>query len=276
MPGFMGHDLENVNRWRGAVGLAPVTEAELSKLAQAVQIGGEEGQLYDQAGENPGSGEKTRMLVAIARHQGIAWFFKLNGDDELVAQQKPAFVDFLKTVSFESAPGQTDLPPSHPPIGGSDALPSQPMLSQASDQTKPNWQVPTGWKELPGGPFLVSKFSIGAEDTPPTTVNVSMSQGEGGGLVMNVNRWRGQIGLSPLPEAEISKALTSLDTAGGKAMFIDLAGTDPKSGQKARIVGAIVSQPNRTWFYKLMGGDATVTKEKDTFAKFVEGVKYQP
>ena len=56
LPGLMGGDLENVNRWRSTVGLPPVKEEELSKLAQPVEVGGETGQLYEQAGENPGSG----------------------------------------------------------------------------------------------------------------------------------------------------------------------------------------------------------------------------
>jgi len=96
----MGRDLDNVNRWRTDVGLGAVREEELSKLAQPVEVAGQPGQIYEQAGENPGSGEKTRILAAVSRQNGVAWFFKMNGDDELVAQQKPAFIEFLKSVSF--------------------------------------------------------------------------------------------------------------------------------------------------------------------------------
>ena len=41
LPGLAGGDLENVNRWRGQVGQAPVGEAELAKLQQPVRIAGE-------------------------------------------------------------------------------------------------------------------------------------------------------------------------------------------------------------------------------------------
>lgn len=121
LPGLAGSDLDNVNRWRGQVGMPSVPEQELAKLAQAVEIAGQSASLYEQAGANPGSGEKTRILAAITRRDGVAWFFKMTGDDNLVVQQKPAFIEFLRSVSFPPATAQAQLPPSHPPIDASHA-----------------------------------------------------------------------------------------------------------------------------------------------------------
>jgi hypothetical protein len=117
LPGLMGGDLISLNRWRGQVGLPPVTEDDMAKLARPVEIAGKTGQLFEQAGENPGSGEKNRILVAVQRRDEVAWFFKIAGDDELVAQQKPVFLEFLKSVSIPATAAQPALPPSHPPIG---------------------------------------------------------------------------------------------------------------------------------------------------------------
>ena len=125
LPGLAGRDLDNVNRWRGQVGLPPVSEEEMAKLAQPVQIGAQTAQLYDQAGQAPGSGESSRILAALLRRNGVAWFFKMTGNDALVEEQKPAFIGFLESLKFGEVPAAqtaqnspTDLPPSHPPIGG--------------------------------------------------------------------------------------------------------------------------------------------------------------
>jgi hypothetical protein len=40
------------------------------------------------------------------------------------------------------------------------------------------------------------------------------------------------------------------------------------------LVGVIVSQADRTWFYKLMGDAKVVESQKDAFTQFVQGVKY--
>ena len=273
LPGLAGSDLDNVNRWRGQVGLPGVSEAELAKLAQPVEIAGETAKLYEQAGANPGSGEKTRILAAITRRDGVAWFFKMTGDDGLVAQQKPAFIEFLKSVSFPAATAQAQLPPSHPPIDAG-SMAGQAGLAASSAQFKPNWEAPSGWKEVPGGQFLVAKFVLPGGGDMPTAVNVSKSPGDGGGLLANFNRWRGQLGLTPVAEADLAKELQSLDLPGGKATLADIAGQDARTGQKARLLAAVVPRSGETWFYKLMGNAQVVQQEKDAFLKFVQGVKY--
>ena len=273
LPGAAGGTLANVNRWRSQVGLPPVSEAELSNLAQKVEIAGQPGELFEQAGQGSGSGDSTRILAAILSHDGVAWFFKVTGDDPLVAQQKPAFVSFLKSLSFTAPGAQTGLPSDHPPIDTA-MLSAQPADAAGAGSGKPAWQVPAGWQEVPGGQFLVAKFTIAGSAGADAAVNVSMSAGDGGGLVANINRWRGQLGLGQLPEAELGKSLASLDTAGGKATLVDLSGTDARTGQKTRLVGAVVPQGGQTWFYKLMGNEQVVEHEKDAFFKFVQTAKY--
>jgi hypothetical protein len=277
LPGMAGHDIDNVNRWRGQVGLAPVSEGELGKLAETVQVGGQEGKLYEMAGQNSGSGEKNRILAAIIRRPDGAWFFKMVGDDALVGEQKAAFVEYLKSFSFPGAGSgaamqDSQLPPSHPPIGNT---PPAAGAAPASNEGKPEWQVPAGWKEIDGGQFLVAKFIVSGLDNSQAAVNVSMSAGDGGGVLGNVNRWRGQIGLSEQSQAEVEKLAQSVDIEGGKAMLVDMAGTDMKSGAKTRLVGAIVPKGKQTWFYKLMGPAPIVEQQKDAFTKFVQTVKYR-
>lgn len=275
--GMAGRDIDNVNRWRGQIGLAPVAEAELGKLSESIKIGEQDGKLYEMAGQNAGSGEATRMLAAMVRRGDTAWFFKMVGDDALVAEQKSAFIDYLKSFSFSgnednSPAGEVTpnaLPPSHPPIGNiSSAAPP------GSNEGKPQWQVPPSWKEIDGGGFLVAKFIVNGSDNSQAAVNVSSSAGDGGGVSANVNRWRGQLGLNPLSQGDVDKQVTSVDIDGGKAMLVDMTGTDAKSGAKARLIAAIVPRTQQTWFYKLMGPAQLVEQHKDAFTKFVQGVKY--
>jgi hypothetical protein len=134
--------------------------------------------------------------------------------------------------------------------------------------------VPSGWKEVPGGQFLVAKFVLPGGGDAPTAVNVSKSPGDGGGLLANVNRWRGQLGLAPAAEADLANQVQSLDLPGGKATLADLTGKDARTGQPARLLAAVVTREGETWFYKLMGNEQVVQQEKDAFLKFVQGVKY--
>jgi hypothetical protein len=111
LPGLAGSDLDNVNRWRRQVGLEPVKEEDMVKLGEQVEIAGQPGFLFDLSGQRPESTEKARILAALQRREGVAWFFKMTGDPELIGAQKAAFVELLKSFSF---PASTGLPPGHP------------------------------------------------------------------------------------------------------------------------------------------------------------------
>ena len=276
LPGLAGGDAPNVNRWRGQVGLKPATPEEIEKTGETIETGSQPAKFYELTGTNPSSGDPTRVLGVIQHRDGTAWFFKMTGDDAVVAAQKPAFLEFLKSLNFATAAAATAaLPPNHPPMGGGDMMGAMPPATgEISSEGKPNWQVPSGWAEIPGGQFLIAKFTIAGAGEAKATVNVSTSAGDGGGLAGNVNRWRKQLGLAEFSAAELASEVKALDIAGGKASLVDFSGKDARSGQPARLVGAIVPQDGQTWFYKLMGDASVVESQKDAFTKFVQGVKY--
>ena len=271
LPGQAGGDVANINRWRGQVGLPSASAEELRKSAEAVEVSGQPAELYDLAGTNVSSGDASRILAVIQHRAGMAWFFKMTGDAALVAQQKPAFIEFLKSVQPAAPDAAGALPPSHPPIGGN---PAAPVSAAAASEGQPRWTVPPGWKEIPGGQFLVAKFSIAGDAGATAAVNVSMSIGDGGGLAANVNRWLGQLGQSPWSAADLEKQAKEIEVAGGKATVVDMSGTDARSGQPTSLTGAMVLRDGQTWFYKLMGDAKVVAGQKDTFIKFVKEVKY--
>jgi hypothetical protein len=247
-----------------------------------VEAAGQPAELYDIAGKNPSSGEPTRILGAVQHRDGTAWFYKMTGDDPLVAAQKPAFIEFLK--SFRFGPGHAEshpdmaasLPAGHPDISTSRPVPTASASSTPAPAREgaPTWQLPAGWKEAAAGQFLFAKFTISGDGGAQAVVNVSTSVGEGGGVPANINRWRQQIGLPPADESQMSTFTSSVDVAGGKAVVVEMNGTEAASGQLARVVGVIVPQPGKTWFYKLSGNPDVVTGQKNAFIEFVRGVRY--
>jgi len=99
LPGAAGGELNNVNRWRGQIGLPPLDEAALGQARKAVKSKVGPVSVYDFTG----AGEiKSRMVTGLlATPDGSTWFFKLMGDADPVAKAKPAFMKYLETLHLD-------------------------------------------------------------------------------------------------------------------------------------------------------------------------------
>jgi hypothetical protein len=127
---------------------------------------------------------------------------------------------------------------------------------------------PESWGlDSPFGPEK-SRYSISATNGM-ATVSLTVLQGDGGGLLGNVNRWRGQLGLEPLDEASLASGVQSVNSLGLEARLIDINGTSNRTQLDTRLVGVIVMRNELTWFYKLMGTPALVEAEKGGFLKYL-------
>jgi hypothetical protein len=276
-PGEGASELSLVNIVRENAGLPPVSDEELARLVETVKVGQSAAKLVDLTGAMNASSNAppNRILVAVLARAGTTWFFKLWGDATIVSAQKSAFLDFLNSVAFVESAG-TDAGGAHFAATDEgrvpDARPSDLNASPAS-AAKPSWEVPAGWREVPATEMLLAKFLVGGNDGK-AEVTVSAFPGDVGGLLANVNRWRGQVALAPIDQADLEKQITSLDVMGGKAMLVDVSGQNARAGSKARLVGVIVPRAGQTWFYKLMGDPAVAEREKDAFIKFVQSVRY--
>lgn len=269
LTGKSGGDLANVNRWRGQVGLPQISENELAATAEPVTIAGRAAALYDLVGVPSDSGPQTRILGAILPDGETAWFFKMTGASELVAAEKNNFIALLKSVEFlpvsaaNVSADLSQLPPSHPPIGG----------APAAAGSLPQWRVPADWQPVELTQFLVARFRANGANGAAAFVNVSRLDSDGGGVAANVNRWRSQLGLAPASAEEIA-ALPTISIGGTAAVVADATGTDAKTGQPARLVGVVLARPQQSWFFKLMGDASVVAEQKSALLQFIQSAEY--
>ncbi len=248
-------ELANVNRWRKQVGLDPIDADALAGQREAIDIAGHSAALFDMSGAAPDTGKKTRIVAALLNHGGAMWFFKMTGDDELVAAQKPAFKQFISAYQIPSD--------SRAPLSSAKPEIDAPVKAPAPIAAR-QWNAPSTWKEQPAGPMQEAKFSA-AEGR--AVVTVSVFPGATGGMRANVDRWRNQLGLAPATDAEFAAAQSALDLPDAKATVVDMA------GQNNRMVTVIVPRGENTWFFKMLGEPAAVESEKKALLEFARGTK---
>ncbi len=101
-PGDVGGEVANVNRWRGQIQLAPMTDKEIAGAIVRLEQHGLKIGVIEMT--NPAAATPTRVLGAFVPYAGSTWFFKFSGPDGLVAAEKAAFIEFVKSVRAAAAP----------------------------------------------------------------------------------------------------------------------------------------------------------------------------
>jgi len=277
MGGGAGGELENVNRWRDQIGLEPATEADLAGLRSLIPAGNRQVVVYELDGKKAVLDGKyaARTLAAILPAGEMTVFFKITGENALVAEQKPQFLAWLKSVdtgggSAGSAEPAPEAPLAAPVSGTAPAASAGSAGSVAGGGADglPNWQVPSGWKAAGPKPMRLASFDI-PDAAGNGDVSISKLNGDGGGLLANVNRWRGQVGLAPLETSALAANSTALTTAGGDSgTWVELKGTDKT------ILGAIVARDGVSWFFKMTAPSSVAVQNREAFEKFVRSVRF--
>lgn len=268
-PGDAGGDLANVNRWRGQIHLQPLDESGLQTAVQKIDMNDGAALLVDMDEKSDGTGHK--MLAAILHREDKTWFFKMIGDSSVVTAQKNAFLDFLKSVRFNggSSPLST--------MAGAFAAPQPGMQQeQGTSPAKPKWQAPAGWQEQPAGGMRQGSFNI-VDRGQKADVSVVALTGDAGGVLANINRWRGQLSLAGVDENQLSTISTKVETSSGAAaVVVDMAseGPLPDTKLRTRILGAIIERGGTTWFVKVTGEESLVERHKAEFLEFVKSFQF--
>lgn len=152
------------------------------------------------------------------------------------------------------------------------AAPADPMASATvpTGSEAITWTAPAAWAPKPAGPMRKGSYAVpgaGGE----ADLSITAFPGDTGGLLANLNRWRGQLALPPLAGGEMETSLVHLDANGLHFDIVDFTGT--VNGVPTRLLGAVLSRPGETWFFKLTGPEATVAAAQADFQAFLQTVK---
>jgi hypothetical protein len=132
------------------------------------------------------------------------------------------------------------------------------------------WQAPAGWTQKAASAMRKGSYGVPGEGGE-ADLSITAFPGDVGGELANVNRWRGQVGLTPLGPDGLDAAVSRFEANGLAFTLVDLSGQgDP--GAKA-ILGAIVPFGGSTWFFKLTGTGPLVRGSKAAFVDFLHTVK---
>jgi len=249
LPPLGSRETEVVNMWRTQLGLPEASSSEVAGLLSEVEVAGQKGKMFELSAPGSAADGPQRIVTVMLHQPETSWFYKISGDDAVVTAQKSTFLDFLKTVRFETS--SVTVAPAAPTSA------SKPKSSEFA------WKVPSDWSEVAPGAMQRAKFTVPAQNGVTADVTVSIFPGNAGDDLMNVNRWRGQIGLEKIDEAGLAKVAQPLDSKNPQAILVDM------ENQGKRLIAVAMPRAKGWFYYKLLGGSAAVAPQKEAFLSFV-------
>ncbi len=135
-----------------------------------------------------------------------------------------------------------------------------------------HWTAPPGWEEQPASGFRKGSFLVHGADGKTADVSVISFPEAAGGVMANINRWRGQLKLPSISDE--TQAGTPLSVDGHDMFVVDLVSEQAllPDGSKSRILGGILPLNGESWFFKMMGPDQLVNSQRDAFQQFLQSV----
>lgn len=163
---------------------------------------------------------------------------------------------------------QQQLPAGHPDIGA----------TGGNTVAGVRWTVPSSWSAGPEKPMRVTTYNIPVAQGDAEGGELGVfyfGSRQGGDVQMNIDRWVGQFENAKPDQS--SKEINGMKVEMVKITGTYLAPSGPmmqSSGKKEnyRLLGAIVSAPEGSVFFKLTGPAKTVTAAEKDFSSFVGSV----
>ncbi len=290
----MGSVADNLNRWRGQMGLAPLSGDEIAALEKKPILGQEaifvnwEGTYSGMQGQGNTPKEGYRLAGYVLELEGHGVFVKMVGPSAEVEGELGRLDEFVQSVHHShEAHGAAD-PHAGVDMGGDPHAgvnmggdphagvnlndPNLSMMASASE-AQFTWTAPETWKETPARPMREVTFNTADEGVE---VYVAALGGAAGGTLANVNRWRTQMGVNePLTEEQLA-ALPKITMLGKECPFIEVPGTFTGMGGTAQpgylLLGTLCEIDGQSVFVKMTGPEAAVKGEKDRFVAFCQSL----
>ncbi|MDQ8182453.1 hypothetical protein [Pelagicoccus sp. SDUM812005] len=261
-PGDTGGLLANANRWLRQASLPEITEEELAKITVEVDLADKATAFVLDLKASAKAQSSNRVYAAVVPYQGQSWFFKMSGPYSTVQSQIPAFSAFLRGLRFGEDAASANSIPGH---------------NHGEHLGDLAFTAPAGWVESPGNSIRIASYTIVKEGYPPADFAITSFPGDTGGLVANVNRWRGQIGLAPWSPAQVQAAVQTLKNPAGLEFKVFELKPDSNSENSVSdewIRVAIMEKGGKSWFFKLKGDAVLVDLQRDEFKSLLQSVHF--
>ena len=250
--------LEMANMFAREIGYGTLTDETLAPLMEKKTLGAREFEWIRLEEQKTEESPKT-VLLALYRKDSQTWLFPFIGGKDLVDAELENFALFLESTVLRAG--------TEPIRARSQPASSSPSPAPAPPgPVAPDWTIPSNWTPGQASSMRLASYKVNDEEGNELDFSVTSFPGDVGGLLANVNRWLGQIGVEPTDEKGLKEFVRPITIDGISAQLVEASSEDET------LYAAILMRDNRSWFFKLTGNKILAEKEKANFSDFLESI----
>jgi hypothetical protein len=259
--------LNNVNRWRGQMGLkAHESVEQVAQDTRELKAGERSIAVVDLKGTfrrggmgGPFTGGMTGRGAPSATTSGARG---TSGGGAMPADHPP-----IEPKKSETPAKEHKVDAKSPSTGASD-------LTAASLAPVPKFDAPASWTTLPAGGMnrAVFRMTDGKQEAVVTVSSIPAATAASfADPLSNANMWRGGVGLPDITKEQLPDATETIEVGGQPATLVRaIPGDDKPEGT----VGAVVKNGDQIWFFKVKGARQLVVDQQDQFLSFLKSVQF--
>lgn len=166
------------------------------------------------------------------------------------------------------------------PVETTEPAPVDTMPAPDEEPAAITWKPPAGWQVAQNpNPMRIATYHPPPAKGDPPGAEVIVARA-GGSVDANIDRWLGQF------DAPENQSRSKTKVAGFDTTFVEVSGTyeggmsmndpSPKPEPGWTLRGAIVETPGTSYFFKMIGPNATIAAARPGFDAMVRGIVAAP
>jgi hypothetical protein len=135
----------------------------------------------------------------------------------------------------------------------------------------PQYETPEGWVDASDDDYSICALEFKQGDKQ-LRLTVTPLSGMAGGIDLNLNRWRKQVGLPDWTPEQMDEYAERLAVQGIEGYYIEAEG--PADEPTDAVYGWLGKEPGIMWFIKLRGDVELARSQRDVFRAFLKSFKF--
>ncbi|MCZ6672869.1 MAG: hypothetical protein O7C75_08015 [Verrucomicrobia bacterium] len=162
---------------------------------------------------------------------------------------------------------------SKTPVPAANSAPSADSANAEDTGLPFTWVVPDGWEAGKVSSMRLASYNVPLSNGEAGDFSLVQLGGGAGGVMPNINRWRGQIGLGPAVQEELAEYAHEHATPQGRQyLYITLINEENPDNA---ILGAIFEETGYMLFAKMTASRAGVEEAQESFEAFCNSLHFK-